>query len=187
MYFCLKCTPVEEVTKSKILDRIEIHVVLLLVACLKAEVSNTKEKVKQNEESGNEAVVVALLQMRGSFCPIPMHKLMNMNPTRLPMSSKAQLEPPPLVRWRVRLWVQDPLGACVTYQLKKKKIPQDWVFLSFYAIGRYPNSMTCLRRVIQAVIVTTTTRIFPCHLETAESNFAVAKTECCQVVPDAWN
>ena len=31
------------------------------------------------------------------------------------------------------------------------------------------------------------TRIFPCHLETAESNFAVAKTECCQVVPDAWN
>ena len=121
MYFCLKCTPVEEVTKSKILDRIEIHVVLLLVACLKAEVSNTKEKVKQNEESGNEAVVVALLQMRGSFCPIPMHKLMNMNPTRLPMSSKAQLEPPPLVRWRVRLWVQDPLGACVTYQLKKKK------------------------------------------------------------------
>ena len=116
MYFCLKYTSVEEVTKSIILDRIEIHVVLLLVVCLKAEVSNTKEKVKQNEESGNEAVVAALLQMKGSFCPIPTHKLMKMNPTRLPMSSRAQLEPPPLVRWRVRLWVQDPLGACVTYQ-----------------------------------------------------------------------
>ena len=131
-------------------------------------------------------MVASLPQMRGSFCPIQMHKLMNMNPTRLPMSSRAQLEPPPLVRWRVRLWVQNSLGACVTYQLKKK-IPQDWVSLSFYSIGRYPNSMTCLRKVIQAVIVTTTTRIFPCHLETAESNFAVAKTECCQVVPDAWN
>ena len=46
MYFCLKCTSVEEVTKSIILDRIEIHVVILLVVCLKAEVSNTKEKVK---------------------------------------------------------------------------------------------------------------------------------------------
>jgi len=86
VYFCLKCTSVEEVTKSIILDRIEIHVVLLLVVCLKAEVSDTKEKVKQNEDSGNEAVVAALLQMRGSFCPIPMYKLMNMNPTRLPMN-----------------------------------------------------------------------------------------------------
>ena len=56
-----------------------------------------------------------------------------------------------------------------------------------YAIGRYPDSMTCLRRVIHTVIVTTTTRIFPRHLETAESDFAVAKTDCCQVVPDAWN
>ena len=74
MYFCLKCTSVEEVTKSKILDRIEIHVVILLVVCLKAEVSNTKEKVKWNEESGNEAMVASLPQMRGSFCPIPMHK-----------------------------------------------------------------------------------------------------------------
>ena len=114
MYFCLKCATVEEVTKSIILDRKEIHVVLLLVVCLEAGVSDTKEKVKQNEESGNEALVAALLQMKGSFCPIPMHKLMNMNPTRLPMSSRAQLEPPLLVRWRVRLWFQDPLGACVT-------------------------------------------------------------------------
>ena len=87
MYFCLKCTSVEEVTRSIILDRKEIHVVLLLVVCLKAEVSDTNEKMKQNEESGNEALVVALLQMKGSFCPIPMHKLMNMNTTRLPMSS----------------------------------------------------------------------------------------------------
>ena len=122
MYFCLKCTSVEEVTKSIILDRKEMHGVLLLVVCLKAEVSDTKEKVKQNEESGNEALVVALLQMKGSFCPIPMHKLMNMNPTRLPMSSRAQLEPLPLVRWRVRLWFHDPLGACVK---KEKKILQD--------------------------------------------------------------
>ena len=113
-------------------------------------------------------MVASLPQMRGSFYPIQMHKLMNMNPTRLPMSSRAQLEPPPLVRWRVRLWVQDPLGACVTYQLKKKKkIPQDGVSLSFYAVGRYLDSMTCLRRVIQAVIVTMTTKIFPRHLETA--------------------
>ena len=87
MYFCLKYTSVEEVTKSIILDRIKIHVVLLSEVCLKVEVSNTKEKVKQNE-SGNEAVVAALLQMRGSFCPIPMHKLMNINPTRLPMISR---------------------------------------------------------------------------------------------------
>ena len=46
VYFCLKCTSVEEVTRSIILDRKEIHVVLLLVVCLKAEVSDTKEKVK---------------------------------------------------------------------------------------------------------------------------------------------
>ena len=76
--------------------------------------SDTKEKVKQNEESGNEALVAALLQMKGSFCPIPMHNLMNMNSTRLPMSSRVQLEPPLLVRWRVRLWFQNPPGACVT-------------------------------------------------------------------------
>ena len=25
------------------------------------------------------------------------------------------------VRWMVNLWVKDPLGACVTYQFKKKK------------------------------------------------------------------
>ncbi|KAF3973403.1 hypothetical protein CMV_003183 [Castanea mollissima] len=68
---------------------------LRVVRVVAPEVSNTKEKVKQNEESGNEVVVAALLQMRGSFCPIPMHKLMNMNPTRLPMSSRAQLDPPP--------------------------------------------------------------------------------------------
>ena len=46
--------------------------------------------------------------------------------------------------------------------------------------------MTCLRRVIQAVIAAMTTRKFStCHLETAEPDFAVAKTERCQVVPDA--
>ena len=47
--------------------------------------------------------------------------------------------------------------------------------------------MTCLRRVIHTVIVTMTTRIFPHHLDTAESDFAVAKTKRCQVVPNAWN
>ena len=46
--------------------------------------------------------------------------------------------------------------------------------------------MTCLRRVIQAVIAAMTTRISStCHLETAEPDFAVAKSERCQVVPDA--
>ena len=45
--------------------------------------------------------------------------------------------------------------------------------------------MTCLRRVIQAVIAAMTTRISStCHLETAEPDFAVAKTERCQVVPE---
>ena len=48
------------------------------------------------------------------------------------------------------------------------------------------QQMTCLRRVIQAVIAAMTTRISStCHLETAEPDFAVAKIERCQVVPDA--
>ena len=37
----------------------------------------------------------------------------------VPMSSTlAQLTPPPFIssRWKVRLWAQDLLGACVTYQ-----------------------------------------------------------------------
>ena len=58
--------------------------------------------------------------------------------------------------------------------------------MRFQTRGSPAWRMTCLRRVIQAVIAAMTTRILStCHLETAEPDFAVAKTERCQAVPDA--
>jgi hypothetical protein len=45
--------------------------------------------------------------------------------------NSSQMAPTPFVRarWRMRLWVQDPQGACVTYQLKKGSTSQAAGFL----------------------------------------------------------
>ncbi len=44
-----------------------------------------------------------------------------------------QMAPPPLIRWRMRLWIQDPPGACVINQSRKKiMLLQDYNFFFIY-------------------------------------------------------